>query len=156
MTDLDIEEIQVNEIDINYHLYESLKETFEQELKKIFRDITQKYGEKYIFKQEDLLKFYKKHTLELFYKKSSYKKPKNIVNPPDEIRCCARVWANGYMEGNQFGDRCQRKRIEKSDYCRQHTYHLTHGRFDNNPSSIVKGFYVKQNDKSYDNNSDTE
>ncbi len=135
--------------EINYHLYESLKETFELELFKIFKTISKKYGEEYMFNQEDLINFYKGYNLEIFYKKTSNHKHKyNNIEIPDGERCCGRVWAGGYMDDNQFGDRCQRKKINKSDYCKQHTENLAHGRFDGEPSQIVKGFYVKQNDKS--------
>jgi hypothetical protein len=145
------------DIDINYHLYESIKETFEAELYKIFKNIAKKYGEEYMFSKDDLLKFYKTFNLELYYKKSPPKKYKVVEEHPDKIRCCGRVWAGGYMEGKQFGDRCQRKRIDGSDYCKQHTDNLVHGRFDDEPPVVVKGFYIKQNDKSYnanDNDSD--
>ncbi len=143
------DEDQESGFEINYHLYESLKETFELELFKIFKTISKKYGEEYMFNQEDLINFYKGYNLEIFYKKTSNHKHKyNNIEIPDGERCCGRVWAGGYMDDNQFGDRCQRKKINKSDYCKQHTENLAHGRFDGEPSQIVKGFYVKQNDKS--------
>ncbi len=150
-------EDEENGFEINYHLYESLKETFELELFKIFKNITKKYGEEYMFDQQDLINFYKGYNLEIFYKKTSnhHKKNKNI-ELPDEERCCGRVWAGGYMDENQYGDRCQRKKINNSDYCKQHTEKLVHGRFDGEPSHIVKGFFVKQNDKSREYELDTD
>lgn len=136
----------VNEdFDINYYLYESLKETFETELFKIFKAIERKYGENYMFKQEDLIKFYQSHELEFVYKKTPKHKPRIVECPDNDIRCCGRIWAGGYMDENQFGDRCQRKRIDGSDYCKQHSEKLPHGRFDNEPPPVVKGFYVKKN-----------
>ena len=146
-----IEEVDdVEDFEINYYLYESLKETFENELFKIFKAIERKYGDKYMFKQEDLIKFYHDHTLEFFYKKTPKHHPRIVEYPDDEKRCCGRIWAGGYMDENQFGDRCQRKRIDGSDYCKQHNENLPHGRFDNEPPAVVKGFYVKENDKSRD------
>jgi len=133
---------------INYYLYESLKETFENELFKIFKAIERKHGENYMFKKEDLIDFYKSHDLQFFYKKTPKHQPRIVEYPDDEKRCCGRIWAGGYMDENQFGDRCQRKRIDGSDYCKQHTENLPHGRFDNEPPAVVKGFYVKENDKS--------
>ena len=138
-----------NEIEINYHLYQSLKESFENELNKLFYKIAKKYGEEYLFKQEDLMDFYKEHKLEFRYSKTQKPSHKTDVEVPEELRCKARVWAGGYMENNQYGDRCHRKIIDNTEFCRQHTDYLVHGRFDEEPSKIVKGFFLKQNDKSY-------
>ena len=124
------------------------RETFENELFKIFKAIERKHGENYMFKKEDLIDFYKSHDLQFFYKKTPKHQPRIVEYPDDEKRCCGRIWAGGYMDENQFGDRCQRKRIDGSDYCKQHTENLPHGRFDNEPPAVVKGFYVKENDKS--------
>ena len=49
----------------------------------------------------------------------------------------------------QYGDQCQRKRSDNKLFCKQHNNHLGHGRFDEEPSKIVKGFFIKQNDTSY-------
>ncbi len=138
-----------NEMEINYYLYKGLKSSFENELKKIFHNIAKKYGEEYFFNKEDLMNFYKEHKLEFLYHKTPKMEPKPEIEIPDEVRCKARVWSGGYMEDNQYGDRCHRKIVEKTEFCRQHNEHLVHGRFDEEPSKIVKGFFLKQNDKSY-------
>jgi hypothetical protein len=141
-----------NEMEINYYLYKSLKESFENELNKLFDNIAKKYGEEYFFNQEDLMKFYKEHKLEFRYHKTAKQEHKPEVEIPDELRCKGRIWSCGYMECNQYGDRCQRKIMDNTEFCRQHNDHLVHGRFDEEPSMIVKGFFLKQNDKSYYNN----
>jgi hypothetical protein len=159
------EENEENEdkiIEINQHLYKSIKDTFDLELKKIFRNIARKYGEEYFFNQEDLLNFYKQLTVEFKYKtaESSETDVKNQSKIPtakksisSEERCLARVWAGGHMIRNstseQYGDQCQRKKFDGKLFCKQHIEHLVHGRFDEEPSKIVKGFFIKHNDKSY-------
>jgi hypothetical protein len=42
--------------------------------------------------------------------------------------------------------RSERQKLYKriSDFCRQHNQELVHGRFDKEPSKIVKGFYLKE------------
>ena len=142
-----------NGIEINEKLYQSIKDTFEEELFKIFNKIVSKYGEAYIFSYDDLINFYRQYNIKLSYKLSPITKNKNKskngtqTEIKDEERCCARIWSGGYMnkKTKQYGDRCQRKKINDSDYCRQHLENLTHGRFDEEPSKIVKGFYIKEN-----------
>ena len=139
-----------NEIEIDLHLYESIQEVFEFELQKIFKNITNKYGKEYLFNQEDLMAFYKTMKLEFSFKKSHSinSKQKDIEDLPDEIRCLARIWSNGYMDKTAFGGRCARKKIINTDFCRQHNDHLVHGRYDKPPSKTVKGFFIRQNDPS--------
>jgi hypothetical protein len=142
------EELELNEM--NSDLCDAIKETFTNELKKIFTKIASKYGDEYLFDENDLLDFVEEHQLKLYYKKSSSKqklnkKFKNGCNQiPDNQRCWARIWAGGYMDENQYGDRCNRRKIENTDFCRQHNQELVHGRFDKEPSKIVKGFYLKE------------
>ena len=167
MTDIDSED-EEKTIEINQDLYTSLINSFELELKKIFKAIAKKYGEDYFFNSEDLFNFYKEYTLEFRYKPQS---PITKTHPPqeDEVleeesdlkseknrdndnnKCFARVWSGGYMDpdNNEYGGRCQRKRLIGLDYCRQHKDHLVHGRFDQEPSKIIKGFFIKHNDPSY-------
>ena len=139
-----------NEIEMDLHLYESLQEVFEFELKKIFKNIVSKYGSEYLFNEEDLMIYYKKMKIEFSFKKSQSinSKQKDNEDLPNEIRCLARIWSNGYMDKNNFGGRCARKKIINTDFCRQHNDHLVHGRYDKPPSKIVKGFFMKQNDPS--------
>jgi hypothetical protein len=146
-------------IEINENLYNSIKDTFEEELFKIFKKIVLKYGKSYLFTYEDLINFYKQYTIKFSYRIAPLKKNKSVNdNDTDnendtyndnDNRCCARIWSGGYMnkETNQYGSRCQRKKNinSNSDYCRQHQENLTHGRFDQEPSKIVKGFYIKEN-----------
>ena len=54
-------------------------------------------------------------------------------------------------KNEQYGDQCQRKRLNETLFCKQHSSHLAHGRFDEEPSKIVKGFFIKHNDKSHNN-----
>ena len=160
MTDYESEDDEKT-IEINLDLYTSLIDSFEIELKKIFKSIAKKYGEDYFFNSEELFNFYKEHTLEFRYKSQS-----PITNPlqdlvekdlmddncdskQNENKCFARVWSGGYMDDKQYGERCQRNRLDGLDYCRQHKDHLVHGRFDQEPSKIVKGFFIKHNDSSY-------
>jgi hypothetical protein len=150
-------------IEINKNLYNSIKDTFDEELYKIFKKIVLKYGQSYLFTYEDLITFYKQYTIKFTYRIALPNKKNKTDNENDtdndidnEIRCCARIWCGGYMnkETNQYGSRCQRKKNinSNSDYCRQHQENLTHGRFDEEPSKIVKGFYIKEN--SYYNTSE--
>jgi len=140
-----------NGIEINEKLYQSIKNTFEEELFKIFKKIVSKYGDSYIFSYEDLINFYKQYNIKSSYKISPIPKNKSKnetqIEIKDEERCCARIWSGGYMnkKTKHYGDRCQRKKINDSDYCRQHLENLTHGRFDEEPSKIVKGFFIKEN-----------
>jgi hypothetical protein len=147
-----------NEIEMDLHLYESLQEVFEFELKKIFKNIVSKYGSEYLFNEEDLITYYKKMKIEFSFKKSQSinSKQKDNEDLPNEIRCLARIWSNGYMDKNNFGGRCGRKKITNTDFCRQHNDHLVHGRYDKPPSKVVKGFFVKQNDPSQTLNDDEE
>lgn len=138
-----------NEIEIDYYLYKGLKKSFENELNKLFHNIAKKYGEEYLFNQTDLMNFYKEHKLEFRYHETPKVEPKPEIEIMDEVRCKARVWSGGHMEGNQYGDRCHRKIVDLTEFCHQHNEHLVHGRFDEEPSKIVKGFFLKQNDKSY-------
>jgi hypothetical protein len=138
-----------NGIEINKNLYIAIKETFEEELFKIFTKISNKYGKEYLFTLEDLMNFYKKNiNMKFVYRKAPPKKENIERILTDKERCCARIWCNGYMniKKKQYGSRCLRRKIKDSDYCRQHFYHLTHGRFDKPPSKIVKGFYIKENE----------
>jgi hypothetical protein len=147
MTESENEENETG-IEINEHLYFSIKETFEEELFKIFTKISNKYGTQYLFTFEDLVNFYKnKINLKFSYRKAPPKKKIIERILTDKERCCARIWANGYfnVKTKQYGDRCLRRKIKDSDYCRQHYYHLTHGRYDKSPSKIVKGFFIKEN-----------
>jgi hypothetical protein len=141
-------EIETEDEEMNSDLCEAIKETFTNELKKIFTKIASKYGNEYLFDENDLLDFFEEHQLKLYYKKSSEKqKLKKSVNHneiQDNQRCWGRIWAGGYMDENQYGDRCNRKKIENTDFCRQHNQELVHGRFDKEPSKIVKGFYLKE------------
>ena len=139
-----------NEMEIDFHLFESIQEVFELELQKIFKNIVNKYGKEYLFNEEDLMAFYKKMKLEFSFKKSQSinSKQKDNEDLPDEIRCLARIWSNGYMDKNNFGGRCARKKIINTEFCRQHNTHLVHGRYDKPPSKVVKGFFIKQNDPS--------
>ena len=141
-------EIETEEEEMNSDLCEAIKETFTNELKKIFTKIASKYGNEYLFDENDLLDFFEEHQLKLCYKKSSEKqKLKKKVNHneiQDNQRCWGRIWAGGYMDENQYGDRCNRRKIENTDFCRQHNQELVHGRFDKEPSKIVKGFYLKE------------
>ena len=153
-------------IEINENLYNSIKDTFEEELYKIFKKIVLKYGHSYLFTYENLINFYKQYTIKFSYRIAPIKKNKSVNdNDTDnendtyndnDNRCCARIWSGGYMnkETKQYGSRCQRKKNinSNSDYCRQHQENLTHGRFDEEPSKIVKGFYIKEN--SYYNTSE--
>jgi hypothetical protein len=140
-------------LELNYYLKRALEDIFDQEARKLFVLIANKYGDKYKFNINDLLKFYETCQLKISYKKSPKMAGKShIVSIPDDnIRCNGRVWSHGFYEkcGEQenFGDRCQRKKINDSDYCGQHTKNLVHGRYDTNPDKIVKGFYIKTNDK---------
>jgi hypothetical protein len=148
-----------NGIETNANLYFAIKETFEEELFKIFTKISEKYGKEYLFTKEDLITYYNENIdLKFVYRKAPPKKKLEERIISDKERCCARIWSNGYMniKTKQYGDRCQRKKIDDSDYCRQHSIHLTHGRFDKPPSKIVKGFYIKENDKSVSSTDDEE
>lgn len=140
------ENIETNDIEINTHLHDALIETFNQEVEKLFKNISKKYGHEYMFNEHDLMEFYRKHKIQLFYRKVPTVKKENQEDNdiPDEERCYARIWAHGFMNKKQFGDRCQRKKMGESDYCRQHTEHLVHGRFDEQPPPVVKGFYIKE------------
>jgi hypothetical protein len=186
MTESDSED-DLKSIEINYDLYTSLIDSFESELKKIFKSIAKKYGEDYFFNCEDLFNFYKEHTLEFRYKiqppitknkkedlpeeelpedndletidadktekkiekKTERKISQKVSHTKEDIQCFARVWSGGYMDDKQYGERCQRKRLKDLDYCRQHKDHLVHGRFDQEPSKIIKGFFIKHNDPSH-------
>ena len=156
------DETEEKNIEINQHLYKGIKDAFDLELKKIFRNVARKYGEEYFFNQEDLLNFYNQHTVEFKYKKfessetdvkNQSKIPKSKKSISSEERCLARVWAGGHMirdgKNEQYGDQCQRKKADGKLFCKQHIEHLVHGRFDEEPSKIVKGFFIKHNDKSY-------
>ncbi len=139
-----------NGIETNANLYFAIKETFEEELFKIFTKISEKYGKDYLFTKDDLITYYNEQIdLKFVYRKAPPKKKIEERILSDKERCCARIWSNGYMniKTKQYGDRCQRKKINDSDYCRQHSIHLTHGRFDKPPSKIIKGFYIKENEK---------
>jgi hypothetical protein len=139
-----------NGIETNANLYFAIKETFEEELYKILEKISEKYGKEYLFTKEDLITYYnEKIDLKFVYRKAPPKKKIEERIISDQERCCARIWSNGYMniKKKQYGDKCQRKKINDSDYCRQHSIHLTHGRFDKPPSKIIKGFYIKENEK---------
>jgi hypothetical protein len=153
--------IEKNEtiLEINENLYNSIKETFDEEVNKLLKKITIKYGDEYMFSLEDLQKFYKGCKIKMLYKKAPKKKQKKNQSSTtaqdsdgddendDSERCCARIWNGGYMDKktNTYGGRCQRRKIIDKDYCRQHSDHLVHGRFDEEPSKIVKGFYIKEN-----------
>ena len=82
-----------NEIEIDYYLYKGLKESFENEMNKLFHNIAKKYGEEYFFNQSDLMNFYKEHKLEFRYHKTPKTEPKPEIEIHDEVRCKARVWA---------------------------------------------------------------
>jgi hypothetical protein len=144
-------------VEINHLLYKGIKDAFDLELKKIFRNVARKYGDEYFFNQEDLINFYNQFNIEFMYKSSQNvehvpEKPSKTPNVSEE-RCLARVWAGGHMirdgKTEQYGDQCQRKKIADKLFCKQHLEHLVHGRFDEEPSKIVKGFFIKHNDKSY-------
>ncbi len=146
---IETDDDEMNELnELNSDLCDSIKETFTNELKKIFTKIAFKYGNEYLFDENDLLDFFEEHQLKLYYKKSCQKeklnKKRNCNDVPDEQRCWGRIWAGGYMDENQYGDRCNRRKIENTDFCRQHNQELVHGRFDKEPSKIVKGFYLKE------------
>jgi hypothetical protein len=145
-SNLQRENTETNDIEINAHLNDAIIETFNQEIAKLFKNISKKYGHEYMFNEHDLMEFYRKHKVQLFYRKVPVTKKENQEDNeiPDEERCYARIWAHGFMDKKQFGDRCQRKKMGESDYCRQHTEHLVHGRFDEPPPPIVKGFYIKE------------
>jgi hypothetical protein len=141
-------------LELNENLYYSIKETFDEEVNKLIKKITAKYGEEYMFVLEDLQKFYKGCNIQMVYKKAPKKKQK--ASSPDSDgdderddseRCCARIWNGGYMDKktNTYGGRCQRKKIYNEDFCRQHSEDLVHGRFDDQPSKIVRGFFIKEN-----------
>jgi hypothetical protein len=139
------ENTEKTDIQINTHLHDALIETFNKEIAKLFKNLSKKYGHEYMFNEHDLMEFYKKHTVQLFYRKAPIVKKENEETEIlDEERCCARIWAQGFMNKKQFGDRCQRKKMGKSDYCRQHTEHLVHGRFDEPPPPVIKGFFIKE------------
>ncbi len=157
----------MDEIEINENLYNAIKETFDEEIIKLFKKIVKKYGDEYLFTLEDLTNFYKEHEIKFKYKKAPKTIKKTNVekgkeanedeeyeNDDDEIdeRCCARIWMNGYMNKKKstYGGRCQRKKINESDYCHQHLDHLVHGRYDEEPSIIIKGFYIKENSNTED------
>jgi hypothetical protein len=143
---IETDEEELNEM--NSDLCDSIKDTFTNELKKIFTKIASKYGHEYLFDENDLLDFFEEHQLKLYYKKSSkthkLNKKNNYNEVSDKERCWGRIWAGGYMDENQYGDRCNRRKIENTDFCRQHNQELVHGRFDKEPSKIVKGFYLKE------------
>ncbi len=46
-------------LEINENLYISIKETFDEEVNKLLKKISIKYGDEYMFSLEDLQKFYK-------------------------------------------------------------------------------------------------
>jgi hypothetical protein len=138
------------EIEMNEKLYLSIKETFDEEVFKILKKVSEKYGKEYLFTYDDLVKFYKEYDIKIMYHKAPIKKESNIERTiPEEERCCARIWANGFMDvkKKQYGNRCQRKKTNNSDFCRQHYINATHGRYDEEPSKIVKGFYIKESQK---------
>ena len=134
------------DIELNTNLHDALIETFNKEIGKLFKNISKKYGHEYMFNEHDLMTFYKKHKVQLFYRKAPIEKKETHeeIEIPEQQRCYARIWANGFMDKKHFGDRCQRKKIGESDYCRQHTEHLVHGRYDEPPPPVVKGFFVKE------------
>ena len=47
-----------NGIETNANLYFAIKETFEEELFKIFTKISEKYGKEYLFTKDDLITYY--------------------------------------------------------------------------------------------------
>jgi len=149
----DIEEEDIEEeenIEINKKLYEAIKLMFKNEVNKIMKNINNKYGKEYNFNYDDLLEFFNKYDINLYYKKATEKPinmKKNIIEIDDKNRCCARIWAGGYLnkEKKQYGERCARKKLDDTDYCKQHLEDLTHGRFDEEPNKIIKGFYIKEN-----------
>ena len=154
-TDQESESENETGLEINENLYHSIKETFDEEITKLLKKVSLKYGSEYMFTLEDLQKFYKGCKIKMSYKKAPKKKQKKTPTPDsdgddenDDIdRCCARIWNGGYMDKktNTYGGRCQRRKIIDEDYCRQHSEDLVHGRFDEEPSKIVKGFYIKEN-----------
>jgi hypothetical protein len=150
---------ETNDIEINTHLHDALIETFNQEVAKLFKNMSKKYGHEYMFNEHDLMEFYRKHKVQLFYRKVPIEKKENQeeVEIPEHERCYARIWAYGFMDKKQFGERCQRRKQCQSDYCRQHTEHLVHGRFDEPPPPVVKGFYIKEQatKEAYEKNMDS-
>ena len=150
MTDNDSSDEDI--VEMNEKLYLSIKEIFDDEVCKILKKISQKYGKEYLFTYDDLVKFYKEYEIKIVYFKAPTKKDttESITRTiTDEERCCARIWANGFMniKKKQYGDRCQRKKTNNSDFCRQHYINVTHGRYDEEPSKVVKGFYIKESQK---------
>jgi hypothetical protein len=142
-------------LELNYYLKKAIENIFDKEVTKLFTLITDKYGEKYDFNIEDLLEFYETCQLKISYKESSKlaNKTHTITIPDDKNRCCARVWSHGFYEktdkGEDFGTRCQRNKIDNTDYCKQHNKNLVHGRYDTKPDKIVTGFYMKVNDQGH-------
>lgn len=141
-------------LEINFYLHRALVEALDTEVKKLLKLITNKYGKDYCFTYQELLNFYKECEIKISYTPKSEIIRKEIQIPESEDRCCARVWSGGHYQKDGkneiFGRRCQRTRFNNGDFCRPHSTDLVHGRFDEPPNDIIKGFFVKVNDKSYD------
>ena len=141
-------------VEINYYLHRAIEDIFDQEVRKLLKLITNRYGSEFCFTYEELLAFYqKKCQLRISYSPKKKLAIKSKEPPKDLERCCARVWSGGFYEKKKgketFGDRCGRSKCSGSDYCSQHSRDLVHGRYDKPPSKIVRGFFIKVNDKSY-------
>jgi len=143
-------------LEVNYYLHRALEETFDSEVKKILKLITNRYGEDFCFTYDELLNFYQECELRISYKPKSTVAVKQSLLPDSSDRCLARTWFGGFYQKKQnkkkeiFGGRCQRKKISGISFCRQHHVDLVHGRVDKPPSNTVKGIFINFNDKSRD------
>lgn len=137
---------------MNKILYFSIKKTFENEIKKLIKDITREYGEAYLFTEKDLLDYYKTIKIRFRYTESEEVKDDDhkYKLPDDKDRCYARTWSDGFYDKKNkiYGGRCKKSKFKDTDYCIKHNHSLVHGRFDLEPNAIVKGFFLKHNDPS--------
>lgn len=140
------------------HIYtKMLQETQHKLLESIYND----YGIKYGINMEQLTSYANEYQLKTTFTEDTHTKlkfKKKVI--PDEHRCQARVWGDGYLDvkhykkynnnisklnPNAFGEQCRKKRHKDDIYCTTHSNKLVHGNYYLVPSEEVIGFYVKKN-----------
>jgi hypothetical protein len=80
------------------------------------------------------------------------KQSKKHKIPPNETRCCARVWDVEKLvwilnDKKTYGNQCHNQRQDNSKYCPKHNRKLTHGDWFIEPSDVMRGHFQSYVDK---------
>ena len=147
-------------------LNQAIINAHKEHLKIMIKVIKKKYGKDYNINISEMKQFI--DTIKYSFSSSQEKLVRKKITRktvPECDRCEARSWGEGIIKhkgkkikgfkpnkinahtDNEYGVGCKNRKVKGEKYCNIHLNKLCHGNMKSQPSTLVKGFYIKHNQK---------